>query len=105
MAAEDPAEALRLLAARTIPGLGPPDVYYPPYFAGRWRVTRVISDSDDEFWHDTKRNNDGTSLLPLRIVSEMRFVPYDSGGGFVAGVAGGGAAAAATPETPPPCRP
>ena len=87
-AAETPAEALRLLAARTIPGLGPPDVYYPPYFVGRWKVTRVISDSDDEFW------NNGVSLLPVRVVSEMRFVPYHhdsgSGGDFVVKVAGGG---------------
>ena len=90
-AAETPAEALRLLAARTIPGLGPPDVYYPPYFVGRWKVTRVISDSDDEFWIN------GVSLLPVRVVSEMRFVPYHhdsgSGGDFVVKVAGGGEAA------------
>jgi hypothetical protein len=67
-------------------------VYYPPYFVGRWKVTRVISDSDDEFWTGMKRNS-GVSL-PVRVVSEMRFVPYHhdsgSGGDFVVKVAGGG---------------
>ncbi len=86
-AAETPAEALRLLSGRAVPGLGPPDVYYPPYFAGRWRVTRVISDSDDDFWLGMKRNGVG---LPVRVVSEMRFVPRDSGRDFVVVGSGGG---------------
>lgn len=69
-AVETPAEASRLLSAKSIPGLGPPDVYYPPYFVGKWRVTKVISKSDDVFWNGVD--------LPLTVVSEMRFVPYDS---------------------------
>ena len=52
----------------------PPDVYYPDYFVGKWRVTRLISSSDD---------NDFKGLpLPLKIEHEMRFVPYDAGKDF-----------------------
>jgi pimeloyl-ACP methyl ester carboxylesterase len=73
-AAETTAEAIRLMSSKTIPGLGPPDVYYPPYFVGKWRVTRIVTSSDD---------NDFQGLpLPLKIVSEMRFVPYDAGKDF-----------------------
>ncbi|KAL3772928.1 hypothetical protein ACHAW5_005912 [Stephanodiscus triporus] len=80
-AAETPSEALRLLSSRTIPGLGPPDVYYPPYFVGRWRVTRVIANSDDDFWNEMNREY-GANILPVRVVHEMRFVPRDAGRGF-----------------------
>ncbi|KAL9178729.1 hypothetical protein ACHAXT_003860 [Thalassiosira profunda] len=69
-AAETTAEAIRLLSSKTIPGLGPPDVYYPPYFVGKWKATRIVTTSDDEFW--------GGITLPLTTVSEMRFVPYDA---------------------------
>ena len=69
-AAETVAEAIRLISSNTIPGLGPPDIYYPPYFIGKWRVTRLITTSDDNFWKEIK--------LPVKIVSEMRFVPYDT---------------------------
>ncbi|KAL7525167.1 hypothetical protein ACHAXR_000888, partial [Thalassiosira sp. AJA248-18] len=78
-AAETPAEAIRLLSAKNIPGLGPPDIYYPSYFVGKWRVTKVITTSDDNFWTAMKQN--GVNL-PLTIVSEMRFVPYDAGQDF-----------------------
>lgn len=78
-AAETPAEAIRLLSAKSIPGLGPPDIYYPPYFVGKWRVTHFISSSDDNFWSDMKQN--GVDL-PVTVVSEMRFVPYDAGKDF-----------------------
>lgn len=78
-AAETAAESIRLLSAKTIPGLGPPDVYYPPYFVGRWRVTRIVASSDDNFWNDLKRR--GVDL-PVQFVSEMRFVPYDAGKDF-----------------------
>lgn len=71
-AAETPSEAIRLLSAKTIPGLGPPDIYYPPFFAGRWKVTRVVTSSDDAFWSGVK--------LPVQFMSEMRFVPYDAYG-------------------------
>jgi hypothetical protein len=74
IAAETTAEAIRLMSSKTIPGLGPPDVYYPPYFVGKWRVTRIVTSTDD---------NDFQGLpLPLKIVSEMRFVPYDAGKDF-----------------------
>ena len=73
-AAETPAEAIRLLSSKSIPGLGPPDIYYPAYFVGKWRVTRVITTSDD----DLLRGVD----LPFKVVSEMRFVPYDVGKDF-----------------------
>ncbi len=66
---------MRLILARTIPGLGPPDVYYPPYFVGWWMVTRVIADTDEDLWNDMKRN--GVNL-PVRVVHEMSFVPYDA---------------------------
>ncbi|KAL7552870.1 hypothetical protein ACHAWF_016115 [Thalassiosira exigua] len=79
-AAETTAEAVRLLSAKSIPGLGPPDVYYPPYFAGKWRVTRVIASSDDNFW---KEMNEKGVNLPVTFVSEMRFVPYDAGKNFI----------------------
>ena len=78
-AAETPAEAIRLLTSKTIPGLGPPDIYYPSYFIGSWKVTCVISSSDDMFWNDLKSN--GVNL-PVTIVSKMRFVPYDAGREF-----------------------
>lgn len=61
---------------QTIPGLGPPDVYYPPFFAGKWKVTKVITTSDDNLWSNLEQN------LPITIVSEMRFVPYDAGKDF-----------------------
>ena len=73
-AAETSAEAIRLISSKTIPGLGPPDVYYPEYFVGKWRVTRLITSTDD---------NDFIGLpLPLKISCEMRFVPYDAGNDF-----------------------
>ena len=73
-AAETSAEAIRLISSKTIPGLGPPDIYYPEYFVGKWRVTRLIASSDD---------NDFKGLpLPLKISCEMRFVPYDAGKDF-----------------------
>eukprot|EP00804_Cyclotella_cryptica_P028143 CCRYP_010998-RA/>CCRYP_010998-RA protein AED:0.03 eAED:0.03 QI:186/1/1/1/1/1/2/66/684 len=73
-AAETTAEAIRLISSKTIPGLGPPDVYYPPYFVGKWRVTRIVSSSDDNDWKDV--------MLPVKISHEMRFVPYDAGKDF-----------------------
>jgi hypothetical protein len=52
----------------------PPDIYYPPYFTGKWRVTRLITASDE---------NDFRGLpLPLKIDTEMRFIPYDAGKDF-----------------------
>ena len=61
------------MQANTI-ALSPPDVYYPDYFVGKWRVTRLVTSSDD---------NDFQGLpLPLKIVCEMRFVPYDAGKDF-----------------------
>lgn len=78
-AAETTAEAIRLLSSKTIPGLGPPDIYYPPYFVGKWKVARVISTSDDKFWSDMKQK--GVSL-PIKVISEMRFIPYDAGKDF-----------------------
>jgi len=79
-AAETPAEAIRLLSSKTIPGLGPPDIYYPSYFIGSWKVTSVITTSDDNFWNDLKSN--GVNL-PVTIVSKMRFVPYNAGKDFI----------------------
>ena len=78
-AAETSAEAIRLISAKTIPGLGPPDVYYPAYFVGKWRTTRVISSSDDVYFRDLE--NLGVKL-PIKVTSEMRFVPYDAGKDF-----------------------
>ena len=78
-AAETPAETIRLLTSKTIPGLGPPDIYYPSYFIGSWTVTSVVSSSDENFWNDLKSN--GVNL-PVTIVSKMRFVPYDAGKEF-----------------------
>mmetsp|Transcript_35588 Transcript_35588/g.81360 ORF Transcript_35588/g.81360 Transcript_35588/m.81360 type:complete len:653 (+) Transcript_35588:126-2084(+) len=78
-AAETPSEAIRLLSSKTLPGLGPPDVYYPPYFVGRWKVTRVISSSDDLPWTDLKDNG---VELPISISCEARFVPYNAGKDF-----------------------
>jgi len=78
-AAETPAEAIRLISSKTIPGLGPPDVYYPAYFVGKWKTTRVISSSDDPFFKDLE--NVGVKL-PIQVTSEMRFVPYDAGKEF-----------------------
>lgn len=76
---ETAAESIRLLSAKTIPGLGPPDIYYPPNFVGKWKVTRVITKSDEVFWD----NLDQVGVqLPISIVSEMRFVPYDAGKDF-----------------------
>ncbi|KAL7466018.1 hypothetical protein ACHAXS_006320 [Conticribra weissflogii] len=69
-AAETAAETIRIISAKTIPGLGPPDVYYPAYFAGKWKVTRVISNSDDKLWQGIN--------LPVKLEHEMRFVPYDA---------------------------
>jgi hypothetical protein len=49
-------------------------VYYPPYFVGKWRVTHLITSSED---------NDFKGVpLPLKVVSEMRFIPYDAGKDF-----------------------
>mmetsp|Transcript_15860 Transcript_15860/g.23727 ORF Transcript_15860/g.23727 Transcript_15860/m.23727 type:complete len:334 (-) Transcript_15860:49-1050(-) len=78
-AAETPAEAIRLISSKTIPGLGPPDVYYPAYFVGRWKTTRIISSSDDPFFKDLE--NLGVKL-PIQVTSESRFVPYDAGKDF-----------------------
>ena len=69
-AAETVAESIRVISSKTIPGLGPPDVYYPPYFAGKWRVTRIITSSEDSLWQGIN--------LPVKIVHEMRFVPYNA---------------------------
>lgn len=52
----------------------PPDVYYPPYFVGKWRVTRIVSSSDDNDWRGV--------TMPVKISHEMRFVPYDAGKDF-----------------------
>ena len=79
-AAETPAEAVRLLTSKSIPGLGPPDIYFPSYFVGIWKVTSVITTSDDNFWNEMKLN--GVNL-PVTIVSKMRFVPYDAGKDFM----------------------
>ena len=79
-AAETPAEAIRLLTSKSIPGLGPPDIYFPSYFVGSWKVTSVVTTSDDNFWNDMKLN--GVNL-PVTIVSKMRFVPYDAGKDFM----------------------
>ena len=78
-AAETTAESIRLLSSKTIPGLGPPDVYYPSYFVGKWKVTKVITTSDDNFWNDLTQIG---VKLPVTIVSEMRFIPYDAGKDF-----------------------
>jgi hypothetical protein len=78
-AAETPAEAIRLISSKTIPGLGPPDIYYPPNFVGRWKTTRVISSSDDVFF---KELQDRGVKLPIQVTSEMRFVPYNAGKDF-----------------------
>jgi len=43
--AETPVEQIRK-AASVIPGYGPPDLIYPPCFAGRWRVTRSVAKVD-----------------------------------------------------------
>ncbi|KAL7496921.1 hypothetical protein ACHAWT_005830 [Skeletonema menzelii] len=78
-AAETPAEAIRLISSKTIPGLGPPDVYYPAYFVGKWKTTRVISSSDDPFYKELE--NVGVKL-PIQVTSEMRYVPYNAGKDF-----------------------
>jgi hypothetical protein len=78
-AAETTAEAIRLISSKTIPGLGPPDIYYPPNFVGRWKTTRVISSSDDVFF---KELQDRGVKLPIQVTSEMRFVPYNAGKDF-----------------------
>ena len=78
-AAETTAESIRLLSSKTIPGLGPPDVYYPSYFVGKWKATKVITTSDDNFWNDLIQIG---VKLPVTIVSEMRFIPYDAGKDF-----------------------
>ncbi len=78
-AAETTAEAIRLISSKTIPGLGPPDIYYPPNFVGRWKTTRVISSSDDVFF---KELQDRGVKLPIHVTSEMRFVPYNAGKDF-----------------------
>ena len=78
-AAETPAEAIRLISSKTIPGLGPPDVYYPAYFVGKWKTTRVISSSDDPFFKELE--NVGVKL-PIQVTSEMRYVPYNAGKDF-----------------------
>ncbi|KAL7436123.1 hypothetical protein ACHAXM_005028 [Skeletonema potamos] len=78
-AAETAAEAIRILTSKNIPGLGPPDVYYPAYFAGKWKTTRIISSSDDAFFKDLE--NLGVKL-PIKVISEMRFVTYDAGKDF-----------------------
>src|SRR6056297_2951335 len=43
--AETPVESIRK-AASVLPGYGPPDLIYPPCFAGRWRVTRSVAKVD-----------------------------------------------------------
>lgn len=78
-AAETPAEAIRLISSKTIPGLGPPDIYYPPNYVGRWKTTRVISSLDDVF---LKELQDRGVKLPIQVTSEMRFVPYNAGKDF-----------------------
>lgn len=78
-AAETTAEAIRLISSKTIPGLGAPDIYYPSYFVGKWKTTHVITSSDDAFFDELQ---DRGVKLPIKVTSEMRFVPYDAGKDF-----------------------
>lgn len=34
--------------ASNVPGYGPPDVLFPPYFAGKWKMTRTMVPSDPQ---------------------------------------------------------
>ena len=69
-AAQTTAEAVRR-AASILPGLGQPDVYYPPLFLGSWRATRTVVSSDDPSL---------APLLPLEVSYEAQYVSVDGDG-------------------------
>lgn len=74
-ASQTTAEAIRR-SASSIPGYGQPDVYYPLSFLGRWRARREVILSDDPAL---------SSLTPITIVYEIRFIPVDGDGGTSSG--------------------
>ena len=74
-AVETPAEAVRLVASKALPGLvGPADIYYPSYFIGKWKVTRRITESEDtvrEGWYGV---GDATYILSLPYITSTSVV-------------------------------
>lgn len=67
-AAQTPGEAIRKSAAN-LPGYGQPDIYFPRFMIGKWRVTREIVSSDD---HQLRQIQ-----LPLIVSYDVRFISVD----------------------------
>jgi len=66
-AAQTAGESIRKSAAN-IPGYGQPDIYFPPYFLGKWKATREIVVSDDVFLQN---------IVPIVVTYDLRFIPVD----------------------------
>jgi hypothetical protein len=67
-AAQTPGEAIRRSAA-SMPGYGPPDVYFPTSMLGRWRMNRQIVNSDDIRF--------ANSQMPMSVTYDVRFISVD----------------------------
>lgn len=67
-AAQTPGEAIRRSAA-SMPGYGPPDVYFPSSMLGRWRMNRQIVNSDDIRF--------ANSQMPMSVTYDVRFISVD----------------------------
>lgn len=67
-AAQTPGEAIRRSAA-SMPGYGPPDVYFPSSMLGRWRMNRQILNSDDIRF--------AKSQMPISVTYDVRFISVD----------------------------
>jgi len=77
------AEIIRQSAAK-IPGYGQPDVYYPPFFLGRWRVTRVIVSLSTEYDNPlllSSSSSLSSLTVPFALTYDVRFISVGNDSG------------------------
>lgn len=68
-------------AASILPGMGPPDIIYPPAFTGRWRVTQTLADVQTPLGPDKAPADaiDRLKAQPPVASYDARFVAVDGG--------------------------
>lgn len=93
----DSREAIAKAAAK-IPGYGPPDTLYPPFFAGEWLMTREgaglsLANPAEEDKVDPDDLKQARAWATERVQYPVRFLPYEEDGGAVIADRGGNEAA------------
>jgi hypothetical protein len=71
-----PGEAVRRAASRALPGMGPPDIYYPASFRGMWTAQREILPAAPRPPNDNSASSSGAAGTTSRTVEyRVRYLP------------------------------